>query len=120
MATMSSVIEHVDRVKTNVDLEDDKYEWMSRLDGMIAREVLHTELPAYDLPADADRPLLVQHPYDDLESLYGMARIEFYNHEYDHYNNAVLMFTERLDQYKAWALRTGHTCTARNFRNIMG
>ena len=73
-----------------------------------------------DLPADADRPLLVEHPYDDLYSLYVMAMIDFYNHEYDHYNNAVLMFTERLDQYKAWALRTGHTCTARNFRNIMG
>ena len=49
-----------------------------------------------------------------------MAMIDFYNHEYDHYNNAVLMFNERLDQYKAWALRTGHTCTAHNFRNIMG
>lgn len=120
MATMNSVIEHVDRVKPNVYLEDDKYEWMSRLDGMIAREVLHTELPAYDLPADADRPLLVEHPYDDLYSLYVMAMIDFYNHEYDHYNNAVLVFTERLDQYKAWALRTGHTCTAKNFRNIMG
>ena len=121
MATMNSVIEYVDGVKPNVYDEEAKYKWMATLDGKISLEVMQMEEPVtYSLPRDADTELLVPAPYDDVYALYVQAMIDFYNQEYDHYNNAVLVFTERLDAFKAWWIRTHETTKARNFRNVMG
>ena len=96
MATMNLVIEHVDRVNPNVFTDTDKYEWMSTLDGLVAHEVLQEEAPNYSIPDDADTPLLVQSPYDDIYRLYVTAMVYLHNREYDHYNNAVLVFKEDL------------------------
>lgn len=120
MQTMNSVIEYVDEVKPNVFSDEAKYSWINRLEGLISREVLMEDAPSYDLPADADRPLLVDHPYDDVYALYVSAMVDFYNKEYNNYNNSALMFQERLDQFKAWYIRNNPTCRAKNFRNVMG
>ena len=120
MATMNSVIEHVDSVKPNVYSEDDKYQWINTLEGMVSREVMQEEAPACELPGDADRELLVGYPYEEIYSLYVMAMIDFHNREYANYNNVMLMFQERLDQFKAWYIRHHAAGTARNFRNVMG
>ena len=118
--TMNEVIEYVDRVKPNVYSDDDKYKWMNTLDGLVAREVLQENKESYKLPQEADEPLLVEHPYDDIYGLYVCAMIDYHNREYDNYNNAVLMFQERLEQYKAWYIRNNPCCAAKNFRNVMG
>lgn len=120
MATMNKVVEHVDRMNPNVFTDMDKYEWMKTLEGLVANEVMQDECPAYSLPEDADTPLLVQSPYDDIYRLYVTAMIYLHNREYDHYNNAVLVFKERYEQYKAWYIRNHRTCKAGNFRNVMG
>ena len=58
-------------------------------------------------------------PYDDIYNLYVSAMIDFYNREYNDYNNTILMFQERLDQYKVWHIRnSGYKPT--NFRRVMG
>lgn len=118
--TMNEVIEYVDRVKPNVYADEDKYRWMNTLDGNVAREVMQEEKESYDLPKDADTPLLVPHPYDDIYPLYVSAMIDYHNREYDEYNNTVLLFKERLDQYKAWYIRNNPCCDYKNFRNVMG
>lgn len=120
MATMNSVIEQVDRLTPNVYTAEDKYSWINTLEGLVAREVMNDDAPEYDLPGDADTPLLVGHPYDDLYNLYVTAMIYFYNREYEQYNNVTLLFQQRLEQYKAWYSRTHAGCNARNFRNVMG
>jgi hypothetical protein len=120
MATMNKVIEHVDRMNPNVFTDDDKYEWIRTLEGLVAHEVLQEEAPAYHLPDDADVPLLVQAPYDDIYRLYVTSMIYLHNREYDHYNNAVLVFQQRYEQYKAWYIQNHATCKALNFRNVMG
>lgn len=120
MATMNSVIEQVDRLNPNIYLESDKYGWMNTLDGLVAREVMGQEAPAYKEPDDADKELLVPYPYDDLYPLYMSAMIYFYNREYDHYNNVILQFNARYEQFKAWYIRNNKTCKAQNFRNVMG
>ena len=120
MATMNKVIEHVDRMNPNVFTDDDKYEWIKTLEALVAHEVLQEEAPAYALPDDADTPLLVQSPYDDIYRLYVTAMIYLHNREYDHYNNAVMVFHERYEQYKAWYIRHNASCKAKNFRNVMG
>lgn len=121
MATMNEVIERVDAVKPNVYPEESKWQWMATLDGVVSLEVLEQEDPVvYDLPADGDKELLIPAPFDDVYDLYVASMIDFYNKEYNHYNNTVLMFKERLDQYKAWYIRNNNPSKARNFRNVMG
>lgn len=119
--TLNEVIAHVDGVKPNVYPEEAKAGWMIRLDGMIAVEV-HGEAQPFPCawPEDGDRELLVPFPYDDMYGLYVSAMIDFYNREYGNYNNAMTMFTERLEQYKAWYIRTHNPGKAGNFRNVMG
>lgn len=112
MATMNGVIEYVDSVKPNVYPESAKYTWINTLEGMISLEVMQMEEPVcYSLPNDASTPLLVQSPFDDIYGLYVSAMIDFYNKEYSNYNNSVLMFTERLEQYKAWYIQNHRPVT---------
>jgi hypothetical protein len=118
--TMNEVIEYVDRVKPNAYSNDDKYRWINTLEGLVSREVLCKDTPEYSLPEDADIPLLVESPYDDIYHLYVSAMIDFYNREYNDYNNTILMFQERLDQYKVWQARHSTTGKYGNFRNVMG
>ncbi len=120
MATMNTVIDYVDRVKPNAYSNDDKYRWINTLEGLISREVLHDDAPAYILPDDADTPLLVPAPYDEVYHLYVSAMIDFYNREYSDYNNTILLFQERLDQYKIWHIRNAPPRQTGNFRNVMG
>lgn len=120
MATMNEVVAYVDQLKPNIYTDEVKYRWMDTLDGLIAREVLNEEAPARNLPEDADLPLLVEAPFDDMYGLYVAAMIDFYNREYDHYNNSVMLFNERLEQFKGWYVRTHENCKPRNFRNVMG
>ncbi len=120
MPTMNEVIQYVDRVKPNAYSEEDKYKWLNTVEGMIVNEVMQDEGVDYNIPADADTPLLVDSPFSDIYELYVSAMIDFHNREYDHYNNTVLMFQERLDKFKAHYLRTHENTKARNFRNVMG
>lgn len=121
MATMNKVVAYVDRMNPNVYTDMDKYEWMATLEGLVAHEVHQVEeAPIYDLPRDADMELSVPAPYDDIYRLYVTAMIYLQNREYDHYNNAVLVFKNRYEQYKAWYIRNNTACKARNFRNVMG
>lgn len=120
MTTMNSVIEYVDSVKPNAYSENEKYRWLHTLEGLISREVHDDHAPECNLPEDADAPLMVPSPYDELYSLYVMAMIDFHNREYDDYNNTILVFQERLEQYKAWYIRNRSASRSRNFRNVMG
>ena len=105
MATMNRVIKQVDEKRPNGYKDEQKYRWISSLDGMIARDVMGIEAPCYDCPADADRELLIKYPYEDLYELYVTAQIELCDREYNDYNQVVLVFEERLKQYKAWYIR---------------
>lgn len=116
---MNTVIEYVDRVKPNAYSDDDKYRWINTLEGLISRDVLNEHAPEYNLPDDADVPLLADSPFDDIYHLYVSAMIDFYNREYNDYNNTLLMFQERLEQYKNWHIRSGSYIPC-NFRNVMG
>ena len=119
--TTNEVITYVDGVKPNVYTEEDKAGWIGRLDGMIAVEVHGVEQPfPRSYPEDGDTELLVPFPYDDMYGMYVSAMIDFHNREYTNYNNSVAIFTERLEQYKAWYIRNHAPEGAGNFRNVMG
>ena len=121
MTTMNTVIALVDGVKPNAYSDEDKYRWINQLEGLLSMEVFQDEAPlCLDIPADADRPLRLPHPYDELYSLYVMAMIDFSNREYGSYNNTLLMFRERLEQLKAQHVRTRTPVPAAGYRKVMG
>lgn len=120
MATMNSVIEHVDSIKPNAYTENDKYKWINTLEGLVSIQVFGENLTEYDLPKDADTTLLIPYPFDDIYELYVSSMIDYHNREYNSYNNAVLMFTERMEQFKTWYIQRNPHGKARNFRNVMG
>lgn len=121
MASMNSVIEYVDGVKPNAYTDEDKYRWINQLEGMLSTEVFQDAQPlCCDIPGDADCPLRVGHPYEEIYSLYVMAMIDFHNREYGSYNNTMLMFRERLEQLKIHRVRTRREPAAQKFRKVMG
>ena len=121
MPSMNEVIERVEAVKPSVFPEEERMRWIATLDGNISTTVMDMDVPVtYRLPEEADRPLLVEKPFDDIYELYVSAMIDFHNREYNAYNNAMLMFQERLEQYKAWYIRNHNPAKAGNFRNVMG
>lgn len=116
--TMNEVVEYVDRVRPNVFTDEDKYRWLTTLEGLIQRSVYQQEGEALETPREADTELSVPHPYDEIYLLYAMAMVDFYNREYDQYNNTLAMFEERLEQFRAWYIRHNKSCEAVNFKNV--
>ena len=118
MATVNRVTAYIDRVKPNVYTDEDKFNWISTLEGLVAREVMGEEVPEYEFPKDVDTELMVPSPFDDIYQLYVGAMIDFHNREYDQYNNTAAMFEERLEQFKAWYIRNNPSCNRVNFKNV--
>ena len=118
MATVNRVTAYIDRVKPNVYTDEDKFNWISTLEGLVAREVMGEEGPEYEFPKDVDTELMVPSPFDDIYQLYVGAMIDFHNREYDQYNNTAAMFEERLEQFKAWYIRNNPSCNRVNFKNV--
>lgn len=104
--TPNKVIERVDKVRPNPYDEETKLGWISELDGMVKRLVFQEgEAEPYSFPADMDKELLIEFPYDGLYAEYIEAKIDFYNREYGNYNNSAMMFESRLSEYKKAYIR---------------
>ena len=121
MVTINKVMEMVDGMTPNTVDAEAKFQWISSLDGMISRVIMEQDEPvSYVYPDDMDKPLLVDAPYDGIYGLYLKAMIHFHHMEYDDYNNAMLMFNDLLEQFKAAYIRANSCGKAKNFRNVMG
>ena len=130
--TANKAIEIIDGLRPNSYGEEDKFRWISDLDGKVKRLVFQwnekyiKELKAqresgelteekynelmdktkpYAYPDDMDKELLIPTPFDDVYTLYLAAMIDFYNREYGNYNNSAMMFEERFSEYKKAYIR---------------
>lgn len=61
----------------------------------------------YDWKEDGSRELIVTAPYDILYKSYLKARIDYTNEEYQSYTNNQAQFNSDMDEWKAWAMRSG-------------
>lgn len=117
MATPNKVIEYVDKVKPNVYGQEEKFQWLCDLDGIIKRVVMHeSDGVHYAFPEDLDTQLLVPHPWESIYAMYLEAQIDLQNKDYEDYNNAVLVFNERLDEYKRAYIREHRPKSAGSIR----
>ena len=117
MATPNKIIEHVDQVKPNVYRTEEKFQWLCDLDGIIKRVVMQeSEGVHYAFPEDLDTQLLVPHPWEGIYALYLEAQIDLHNKDYEDYNNAILVYTERLEEFRRAYIREHRPKSAGSIR----
>lgn len=111
--TVSEAISSADRIKPNQIDIDTKIKWLSKLDGMIYREILQTHegnsVDSFDgySSRDTAKELLVPYPYD--EDIYGFflcAQIDSENGEMAKYNQSITMYNNAYKLFQDWYNRT--------------
>lgn len=100
-------INMADEAKPNGHSHAVKIKWLSKLDGLILREIHMSNEPyeGYD-EGDQQKELIVPFPYcDDIYSYYLQAQIDKENGEIDRYNQNITMYDEALGRYQNWYIR---------------
>lgn len=96
-------ISRADALRMNTISEEQKAAWLSDLDGQLA-EMFGIETPKNRFPEDF--PLLMPAPHEEIYQLYLICKIDYYNQEYTMYANDLAVYTQALDEARAWYRRT--------------
>ena len=106
-------INGLDSLNHNTYTEQDKVQWLSRVDWMVKKHVIDTHEGAeevtftgYDEMTDLNTELLVPAPHDEMYLRWMEAQIHYHNGEYGKYNNAIDMFNTTYEDYKRHYNRT--------------
>lgn len=119
MATPNKVIEYVNHIKANAFEEEEQFQWLCDLDGMVKRIVMQEEEGVdYRYPEDMDTHLLIPHPFEGVYALYLQAMISLHEKNYNDYNNAVLVFDTKFDEYKKAYIREHRPKSAGGFKVV--
>lgn len=117
MATPNKIIEYVDKVKPNIFGDEEKFQWLCDLDGMVKRLVMQEEDGVhYAFPDDMDTHLLVPHPFEGIYAQYLEAQIDLHNRDYKTYNNSVMVFETTFANYKKAYIREHRPKSAGSIR----
>lgn len=111
--TIQEAVNLVDRMKPNQYDHETKVQWLSKLDGMIFREVIATHeggtLTAFDGydASDPDVVLLVPYPYDeDVYNYFLQSQIDKENGEMAKYNQSIVLYNNAYQTFWNWYNRT--------------
>ena len=106
--TIREAIEKTDAWMHNTYSTADKIGWLSKLDGMVMRQIISThegsvpKFDGYDEDTDREAELLVPEPYSEIYPRWLEAQINYANQEYSMYNNAILMFNTEYEAYQSY------------------
>lgn len=111
--TIQEAVDLVDRMRPNQYDNEQKVKWLSKLDGMIFREVISTHegnkiesFAGYD-DAYPDDELLVPYPYDeDVYNYFLQMQIDKENGEMKKYNQSSTLFNSAYKTFCDWYNRT--------------
>ena len=119
--TPNKVIEYVDKVKVNAYGDEEKFRWLNEVDGMVQRLVMQSEdVVSYTWPDDGDTELLIPYPFDVVYHLYMEGMIDYHNKEYATYNNTMMVFNAKFDEFKKAYIRAHKPKSAGYYKNVMG
>lgn len=111
--TIIEAINKIDTLKSNTYSQEDKIDWLSRLDMMVKTQIVDTHEGAenvtftgYDGDTDLHTVLLVPAPYDEVYLRWLEAQIDYHNDEIDRYNGAITMFNTAYEGYEKYYNRT--------------
>lgn len=104
--TINEAINRLDVLKANSYSEPEKIEWLSRVDSMVKVQIVDTHVGGdkvsfhgYTENTPMETVLLVPAPFDELYLRWLEAQIDYHNHEYDGYNNAIILFNTAFQAY---------------------
>ena len=104
---INEAIQRLDSLKFNTYKQEDKVDWLSRLDNIVKQQIIDTHEGAgsvsfngYTADTPLDTVLLVPAPYDEVYLRWMEAQIDYHNGEYDKYNNAIIMFNTAFEAYQ--------------------
>ena len=111
--TLTEAINRLDSLKSNTYTQDDKVQWLSRLDGMVKRTIIDTHeggeavvFGGYTADMPMSTELLVKSPFDEMYIRWMEAQIDYFNGEYGKYNNSITMFNADFNAYKNYYNRS--------------
>ena len=111
--TIIEAINRSDALKSNIFPQEDKVDWLSRLDWMIKKQIIDTHQGAdsvpfagYDDNTDLHTVLLVPTPYDEIYLRWLEAQIDYHNGEIEKYNVAITMFNTAYEGFERYYNRT--------------
>ena len=104
--TIRDAITRLDALIFNTYTDEDKVQWLSRLDSMVKKHIIDTHEGAenvvftgYDDSTDLQTELLVPPPHDEMYLRWMEAQIDYHNGEYDKYNASIVMYNTAVDNY---------------------
>lgn len=110
---VSQAITQLDSLKPNAYTEQDKLDWLNRIDQKIMDEIISTHCVAspvskvtYTTANKTTTDLLVPDGYAELYIHYMSAQIDYYNGEFNRYNNTMAMFNEAYRVFDNYYNRT--------------
>lgn len=111
--TIQEAIATVDKLKPNQYDAQTKINWLSKLDGMIFKEVImthvhhcHQHFEGYEHAAE-DTELLVPYPYDeDVYNYFLQSMIDKENGEMAKYNQSATLYNNAYKAFCNWYNRT--------------
>ena len=111
--TIIEAITRLDELKFNTYTQDDKVEWLSRLDSAVKLQIIDNHVGAenisfsgYNKDTPLNTVLLVPAPYDEVYLRWMEAQIDYHNGEYDKFNNSIVMYNTAFDNYQKYYIRT--------------
>lgn len=114
-------INRIDAIKPNNYTQDEKIEWLSRLDWAIKREIIDTHEGAdavifsgYD-SSSLNTELIAPAPYDEVYLRWLEAQIDYANGEFGKYNNSNHMYETVYTAFESWYNRN-HVPLGKQFK----
>ena len=101
--TALEAIHELDSLKPNTFSQEQKLQWLDRLDSFLYETVLkrYGDLKAAaPVPGNPDRELLMEAPFDEGYLHWMESKIHYFNEEIDRYNAAVRMFQSVFEDFQ--------------------
>ena len=115
--TVNEAITALDTLRHNNIPREVKIAWLSRLDGIIWREVISchdgtdsAQFSGYDPESDGSEMLLAEEPYDEVYIEYLKMKVDAENAEISKYNNDAYLFNSALSSFKNYYNREHMPC----------
>ena len=110
--TIIEAINKIDSLKYNTYSQEDKLDWLSRLDWMVKRQIIDTHdgaekvsFTGYDSDTDQHTVLLVPAPFDEVYIRWLEAQIDYTNGETDKFNASIIMYNTAYEAFENYYKR---------------
>ena len=122
--TIIEAINAVDTLCPNSYSQNEKVAWLSKVDGIIKREVIDTHeynegeaeitFTGYNDSTDLNTELIAKEPYADLYVSWLESKVDYHNREYGKFNNSAVVFNTHYTSFQNYYNRT-HKPKAQKF-----